>query len=110
MSHMHHNLPPIERRHHAFHVCKSGTWIDVATGQPYNGPYKTDLSKIPASEWRDVPPPPLPPLVQFVDKWILRPLAWLAGALISTALLAACAAWALRSLVPEWLAALTGGA
>lgn len=107
---MSHNFPPIERRHHAFHIRRDGTWIDVATGQPYDGPYKTDLSQIPASEWHTEPPPPLPPLMQLMDTWVMRPLAWLAGALISAVLLAVCAAWALRSFAPEWLAALVGGA
>lgn len=107
---MHHNSPRIDPpRHHAFHVLRDGTWIDVATGRPYEGPYKTDLSQLPGSEWHDVPTPPNP-LMEWAETWILRPLAWLAGCFISVALAAALAAWALRSFVPDWLAALTGGA
>lgn len=110
---MHHNSPRIDPpRHHAFHVLRDGTWIDVATGRPYEGPYKTDLSQIHPSEWHDVPTPPNPPnpLMEWAETWILRPLAWLAGCFISVVLAAALAAWALRAFVPEWLAALTGGA
>lgn len=100
-----HNTPAIERRHRAFHILRDGTWIDVATGQPYYGPYKgmVDLSAVDSTEWQTDPPPPLPRAWALFDKWVMRPLAWLAGALISAVLLAACAAWAFRTFAPEWL-------
>ena len=100
-----HNTPAIERRHHAFHVCNDGTWIDVATGQLYDGPYKkmVNLSAVNPAEWQTDPPPPLPKSWALFDKWIMQPLAWLAGALISCALLAACVAWAFRTFASEWL-------
>lgn len=100
-----HNTPAIERRHHAFHVCKDGTWIDVATGQLYDGPYKkmVDLSAVDSTEWQPDPPPPLPKAWALFDKLVMRPLVWLAGAFISAVLLAACVTWAFRSFAPEWL-------
>lgn len=97
----HNNLPPIKRRHHAFHVRRDGAWIDVSTGLPYDGPYKSmvDLSAVDSSEWQTDPPPPLPKVWELFDKWVMRPLVWLAGAFISAALLAACVTWALRTFV-----------
>ena len=105
---MHHNLPPIERRHHAFHVLKDGTWIDMATGQPYDGIYKdmVDLSKVTASEWQTEPPQPLPPAWAFVNKWVMRPLCWLAGLVASAFILASLIAWSFRAYAPDWLKAL----
>lgn len=103
----HRDLPPIEQRHHAFHVHRDGSWTDVSTGQPYTGPFKgmVDLSKVAASEWQ-TEQIPLPLTWQWIDRWVMRPLCWVGGFVASAVILSACIAWVFRAYAPDWLKAL----